>query len=157
MVVIKRDRSSISQGLLESKGIFLVVVSTLAMSVIFALYHLSGNDAALSGAATLQDLVVPPRGDEIALNGDDPFEEQIKASLSYVQSIEKIGRKLVFYHIPKTAGTAIEYASGTKHIPWGSCLFNHKPKRDICDYPGNEECMCMVFLDALQIRQSCLF
>lgn len=63
-----------------------------------------------------------------------------KKALSYVQSIKSFDRKLVFYHIPKTAGTAIEYAAGIHHIPWGSCLFNHKPKRDICKYPGKEEC-----------------
>ena len=52
---------------------------------------------------------------------------------------------LLFFHIPKTAGTAIEYAAGVNPdhpLAWGSCRFNHKPKRDICHYPQNSKpCM----------------
>jgi hypothetical protein len=63
------------------------------------------------------------------------------AALDYVKSFQRIGRSLKFFHIPKTAGTAIEYAAGKNHLSWGSCLFNHKPKRDICRYPpGAAEC-----------------
>lgn len=109
----------------------------------FSLYHLSGNETLPDGTSMmLVQLAQASRGNEAAaLEDDETFREQIDAALSYVQSIEKVERKLIFFHIPKTAGTAIEYAAGTKHIPWGSCLFNHKPKRDICQYPGTEECM----------------
>jgi hypothetical protein len=66
-------------------------------------------------------------------------EEEREASLAYVNSFHKLERPLKFFHIPKTAGTAIEFAAGEKAIPWGSCLFNHKPKRDICNYPSETE------------------
>ena len=111
----------------------------VAVSVLFSLYHISGHDVALIDGAMLQNLVLSSRGDDIEVY-DESFEEQIKASLSYVQSIDILERKLVFFHIPKTAGTAVEFAAGTKRIPWGSCLFNHKPKRNICQYPGEQEC-----------------
>lgn len=60
-------------------------------------------------------------------------------SMEYVRSIHSLDRSqsLKFLHIPKTAGTAIEYAAGSQQLAWGSCLFNHKPKRDICHYPVN--------------------
>jgi hypothetical protein len=67
--------------------------------------------------------------------------DEVAASRDYVASFKRIGRPLKFFHIPKTAGTAIEYAAGKKRISWGSCLFNHKPKRDICRYPPDSaEC-----------------
>jgi Sulfotransferase family len=64
-------------------------------------------------------------------------EELRKNSLQYIRSIKSLNRAkaLKFYHIPKTAGTAVEYAAGSANIAWGSCLFNHVPKRDICHYP----------------------
>ena len=140
MVVIKRERYSVPDGVLQTRSLFLVIVSIVAASVLFSLHHISGHDGgALTDGAMLQNLVFSSRGNDMDVY-DDSFEEQIKASLSYVQSIEKLERKLVFYHIPKTAGTAVEYAAGTKHIPWGSCLFNHQPKRNICQYPGEQEC-----------------
>jgi hypothetical protein len=140
MVVIKRERYSVPDGVLQTRNLFWVIVSIVAVSVLFSLHHISGHDSgALIDGAMLQNFVLSSRGDNFVVY-DETFEEQIKASLSYVQSIEKLERKLVFYHIPKTAGTAIEYAAGTKHIPWGSCLFNHQPKRNICQYPGEQEC-----------------
>jgi hypothetical protein len=66
-------------------------------------------------------------------------EEDRETSLAYVNSFHKLDRPLKFFHIPKTAGTAIEFAAGENKIPWGSCLFNHKPKRDICNYPSETE------------------
>lgn len=132
-----------TDALMQTKTLFMVVISTVAISVMFSLYHLSGNETLPDGTSMmLVQLAQASRGNEAAaLEDDETFREQIDAALSYVQSIEKVERKLIFFHIPKTAGTAIEYAAGTKHIPWGSCLFNHKPKRDICQYPGTEECM----------------
>jgi hypothetical protein len=36
----------------------------------------------------------------------------------------------------QAAGTAIEHVAGAQlGMPWGSCLFTHKPKRTICNYP----------------------
>jgi hypothetical protein len=66
-------------------------------------------------------------------------EKEREESLAYVNSFHKLERPLKFFHIPKTAGTAIEFAAGEQAIPWGSCLFNHKPKRDICNYPSEVE------------------
>lgn len=68
------------------------------------------------------------------------YPDERKAARAYVKSFKKLGRPLIFLHIPKTAGTAIEFAAGKKRIAWGSCLFNHKPKRDICRYPAGAEC-----------------
>lgn len=64
-----------------------------------------------------------------------------KNSMQYVRSIKSLNRAkaLKFYHIPKTAGTAIEYAAGSANIAWGSCLFNHIPKRDVCRYPESSK------------------
>jgi hypothetical protein len=64
-----------------------------------------------------------------------------KASLEYIRSIKSLSRakSLNFFHIPKTAGTAIEHAAGSASLAWGSCLFNHKPKRDICHYQDSKE------------------
>ena len=66
------------------------------------------------------------------------MEEKMEDVFSYVRQIESVGRPLVFFHIPKTAGTAVELAAGKVDISWGSCLFNHKPKRSICNYPPGE-------------------
>jgi len=63
-------------------------------------------------------------------------DEMGKATFSYLRQFKSLHRSMRFYHIPKTAGTAIEYAAGkTTKQAWGSCLFRHKPKRDICHYP----------------------
>jgi hypothetical protein len=64
--------------------------------------------------------------------GGPDFEARVqrekKAAISYVKSMKNFNRTLKFSHIPKTAGTAIEHAAGEKKIPWGSCMFYHKPK-----------------------------
>ena len=58
------------------------------------------------------------------------LEDEIQKSLKYVNSIKSTERKLIFVHIPKTAGTTIEEIGGKQaKVAWGSCLFNHKPKR----------------------------
>jgi hypothetical protein len=69
------------------------------------------------------------------------LEEEIKNSLKYVKSIQSTERKLVFVHIPKTAGTTIEEVGGLQaKVAWGSCLFNHRPKRrgGVCKYPPGQ-------------------
>lgn len=63
-------------------------------------------------------------------------EEERRQALEYVNSFDSLGKQLGFFHIPKTAGTSIEHAAGKHEIPWGSCMFPHKPKRDICRYPS---------------------
>ena len=58
----------------------------------------------------------------------------------YAQSFTTLGRgPLNFFHIPKTAGTAVEEAAANQAIPWSSCRFLHKPKRNSCPYPQGSE------------------
>jgi hypothetical protein len=85
-------------------------------------------------------------------NKDDPelsqrtivpidLESEIQKSIEYVHSIKDTKRKLYFVHIPKTAGTTIEEVGGLQaELAWGSCRFNHKPKRPgkICQYPPGQ-------------------
>ena len=78
-------------------------------------------------------------GQQLGDNDNDEFEKELAESLAYVKSIKSFDRTLKFFHIPKTAGTAIEAAAGRHRIPWGSCLFNHRPKRGICNYPEGGE------------------
>ena len=90
--------------------------------------------------------VVDPKGQQrkqqslpssISLNMD----VEIRKSLDYVHSAKDTTRKLLFVHIPKTAGTMIESVGGLQaKLPWGSCLFNHKPKRrgGVCRYPKGQ-------------------
>jgi hypothetical protein len=67
----------------------------------------------------------------------------IAAAMNYLKTFKSLGntrhhlqqRPLKFFHIPKSAGTAVEDAAGLHKLAWGSCLFRHKPKRDICPYP----------------------
>ena len=66
------------------------------------------------------------------------LQEEKENALKYLDSIKSFERPLTFFHIPKTAGTAIENAAGEQHINWGSCMFYHKPKRDVCNYPGKQ-------------------
>ena len=82
------------------------------------------------------------------------WEQQLVNANLYLKSFTNVGRtpnaksthpnhdSLLFFHIPKTAGTAIEYAAGTnpdRPLAWGSCRFNHTPKRDICHYPEHSQ------------------
>jgi hypothetical protein len=59
----------------------------------------------------------------------DVTEEEMQKSFDYINSFteESFERLLTFFHIPKTAGTAIEHAAGTsnRNLSWGSCMFNH--------------------------------
>jgi hypothetical protein len=74
-------------------------------------------------------------------NDQFSWDDELKKANAYLRSFRDLKRSLIFFHIPKTAGTAIEYAAGKEKIPWGSCRFRHKPKRDICNYPQRgEEC-----------------
>lgn len=69
------------------------------------------------------------------------FGREKAAALDYVKRFRgsSFDRPLSFFHIPKTAGTAIEHVAGssTTKIGWGSCMFNHgKRKRTDCEYPS---------------------
>lgn len=103
--------------------------------------------AAAKSPGALHQHQPPQQSAPRQLDGDVREEEEdnmenITAARDYVKSFKTVGRPrpLLFFHIPKTAGTAIEYAAGTNNIAWGSCLFKHKPKRSICRYPAGKEC-----------------
>jgi hypothetical protein len=89
-------------------------------------------------------LVIASR-DEMQPETPIDLDEEIRRNLEYVRSIKDTKRKLIFVHIPKTAGTTIEEvgALGAKSA-WGSCLFNHRPKRRydnnrvLCKYPPGQ-------------------
>jgi hypothetical protein len=69
------------------------------------------------------------------------LEREIAKGLAYANSIKNTKRKLVFVHIPKAAGTTVEEVGGLQaKVAWGSCLFNHKPKRPggVCRYPPGQ-------------------
>lgn len=121
-----------------------MAVQTIALIV----FHLdtSGHvQVNTQGTMRLGDFVVTKNSSRIR---DDLHEQTVhnvasqqdlEASLAYVRSFRSFERPLIFFHIPKTAGTAIEYAAGKQKLAWGSCLFHHKPKRDICQYPTETE------------------
>lgn len=66
------------------------------------------------------------------------YQQERAASLEYLKSFQDtpLSPLLGFFHIPKTAGTAVEEAAGVHTASWGSCLFPHKPKRSACQYPN---------------------
>lgn len=69
------------------------------------------------------------------------LKREIEKGLEYVNRLKDIKRKLVFVHIPKAAGTTVEEVGGLQaRVAWGSCLFNHKPKRPggVCQYPPGQ-------------------
>ena len=91
------------------------------------------------------------------------WEQEVQKAQTYLHSFTNVGRTsspqqpkknyhdaLLFFHIPKTAGTAIESAAGTnpgRPLAWGSCRFNHTPKREVCHYPENSKvCTYFVFV-----------
>ena len=87
--------------------------------------------------------------------GPIDLEKEIQKGLEYSRWIKNTKRKLLFVHIPKTAGTTIEEVGGLQtKLAWGSCLFNHRPVRpgNVCKYPrgqfewptriGYDKCVC---------------
>jgi hypothetical protein len=97
------------------------------------------------------------------VENEDMLDEEHKAPLEYARRfgthLDRRKRALKFFHIPKTAGTAIEYAAGAIHgLQWGSCLFNHRPKREICQYPQGsyEWYVHYMFLFCLLLGYLCL-
>jgi hypothetical protein len=64
------------------------------------------------------------------------LNDEIRKSKAYVNSIQDTNRKLIFVHVPKTAGSTIEdVGAGQAKLSWGSCLFNHRPQRKLCKKP----------------------
>ena len=73
-------------------------------------------------------------------DADGTFDSIQAKARAYAHSFTRLGRgPLNFFHIPKTAGTAIEEAAAERSIPWGSCRFHHKPKREVCPYPSGHD------------------
>lgn len=69
------------------------------------------------------------------------LEREIQNGIDYARSITNVQRNLVFVHIPKSAGSAIEEVGGLQaKVPWGSCLFVHRPRRPggVCKYPEGQ-------------------
>jgi len=60
---------------------------------------------------------------------------QVSEAFAYVRSFKLLKRRLGFFHIPKTAGTAVEVAAWKRKLAWGSCRFSHPRKRHSCMYP----------------------
>ena len=87
--------------------------------------------------------VVPPEIAAVMTTAFHPIdlEREIQAGIEYAKSIKKKKRKLLFFHIPKTAGTTIEEVGGLQaKLAWGSCLFDHYPQRSggVCRYPPGQ-------------------
>lgn len=69
------------------------------------------------------------------------LEREIQNGIDYARSMSDVQRRLVFVHIPKSAGSAIEEVAGLQAgLAWGSCLFNHRPRRPggVCRYPPGQ-------------------
>jgi uncharacterized membrane protein len=114
---------------------FYLVAQTLALLY----FHVNLDRVEVVSDAFLQDFLhfQPSINNLAVLHQSIP--ETVEDALKYVHSFHSLERKLTFFHIPKTAGTAIENAAGEQHLNWGSCLFKHRPKRPICHYPGEHD------------------
>lgn len=139
------------------RAMTLLLAVVLCLGYLFPLYRLTKlSDAApplgLDGLPNSPSS--PIDGEHETTNQFQPQEQQPLSNavhvsslsaerteaLNYVRSFRQVNRRpLTFFHIPKAGGTAVEQAAGSQRISWGSCLFNHKPKRDICRYPRGAE------------------
>ena len=127
MISIQRRQSSLRTHSLA--GLFLALY--MAQHMFFLSLTAKNSKPALSYLPAA-DQHLQQHQQQISINLDVEFD--------YLQSIKDTRRKLIFVHIPKTAGTMIESVGGlhaTPKVVWGSCLFNHKPKRrgGVCRYP----------------------
>ena len=131
--------SLIKSFLSTKKALALLVFVALCFAlqgfavVYFHERNVSGDDALVHGRAP-----PPPKSSMSTSSLFASWDEEKAKSLQYVQQFNSSSTKraLKFFHVPKAAGTAIEHVAGEQMgLPWGSCLFNHKPKRDICTYP----------------------
>ena len=113
-----------------------------------------GSEEKVTQRATLYSTSLPIINGESTVQRID-LQQEIQKGLEYSRSIKNTKRKLLFVHIPKTAGTTIEEVGGLQtKLAWGSCLFNHRPVRpgNVCKYPrgqfewptriGYDKCVC---------------
>lgn len=106
----------------------LVILVFVAVCLSFQGFSIVLYNKRVDGEATTLGLLNP-----------NSFQEEKARSLLYVSQLKSTRRTLKFFHIPKAAGTAIEHVAGEQlNMPWGSCLFNHRPKRTICNYPPSK-------------------
>ena len=99
-----------------------------------------GSEEKVTQRATLYSTSLPIINGESTVQRID-LQQEIQKGLEYSRSIKNTKRKLLFVHIPKTAGTTIEEVGGLQaKLAWGSCLFNHRPKRsgNVCRYPPGQ-------------------
>ena len=130
MISIQRRQSSLRTHSLA--GLFLALY--MAQHMFFLRLTAKNSKPALSYLPAA-DQHLQQHQQQISINLDVEFD--------YLQSIKDTRRELIFVHIPKTAGTMIESVGGlhaTPKVVWGSCLFNHKPKRrgGVCRYPQGQ-------------------
>ena len=116
---------------------WIIICYLIFQSLLLILFHSKLEKIEIAPDAWLNGFIA--RGTRIRTQPLKKIKK--KDARAYVRSFHKLDRPLTFFHIPKTAGTAIEHAAAERKIPWGSCLFNHKPKREICRrlYPKTEE------------------
>jgi hypothetical protein len=125
-----------------------------SLALIFALLYLVLQLIFFQSAGTSEDLAtfnlnfISPLSSKPAGAGEVPesetridLDQEIQKGLDYARSIQDTKRKLVFVHLPKTAGTTIEEVGGLQaKLAWGSCLFKHRPVRrgNVCHYPPGQ-------------------
>jgi len=116
---------------------WIIIAYLVFQSLLLILFHLKLEKIDIAPDAWLNGFI--SHGSRIRAHSLKKIKK--KDARAYVRSFRNLDRPLSFFHIPKTAGTAIEHAAAERKIPWGSCLFNHKPKREICRrlYPKTEE------------------
>ena len=123
-------RSKRSSRLISSRRVavlFVLIYSFIQLVLYFSLTGEQSIDGASKNSQQLRPLI--------------DLEAETRMSLRYVQSIKDTKRQLVFVHIPKAAGSTIEEVGGLQaKLSWGSCRFNHRPKRQggVCRYPPEQ-------------------
>lgn len=144
----------------KNSSLFVLMIGAFLVSQFFIIssLHFNGPQLShrkvLSPGAVLQEpkrSVLKKRPPKLAIQELKPIfvhhednttkgEAAAAAARDYASKFVKFGRgPLNFFHLPKTAGTAVEEAAAKQSIPWGSCRFFHKPKRDICPYPSGPD------------------
>jgi hypothetical protein len=128
---------------------------TRALALVFVLLYLvlqlivfHRSSESSEDLAVVNINFLSPRSSKVAGGGNVPetetridLDQEINKGLEYARSIQDTKRKLVFVHLPKTAGTTIEEVGGLQaKLAWGSCLFNHRPVRrgNVCHYPPGQ-------------------
>lgn len=118
---------------LRSAGLYLLIIYVVLQLTILSL-HKMYNTANYTFA---EDAPIELSRSDFQID----LDLEVKKGLAYARSITSTKRKLLFVHIPKAAGTTIEEVGGLQaKAAWGSCLFNHRPKRPggVCKYPPGQ-------------------